>query len=93
MIHGVGPSSQTVVTGDQVILNCENSGEPTPTVEWKKDEAFIYVFNADTGYELMEDGSLLISSAEVSQTGSYVCVVTNDAGVDTRDFNLVVNGN
>lgn len=91
-ILGKGDSDITVLKGEKVILNCENTGDPTPTVDWKKDETVLSVFGDSDGFEETDEGLLVIESARVFHTGRYVCVVENDAGLTTRDFVLRVQG-
>ena len=75
-----------------MVLGCENTGYPKPEVEWLKDDLPISVFNGDTGLEKEGTGSLRIPSVRVSDSGRYVCIVGNDAGIQTRDFSLLVQG-
>ncbi|KAK3592726.1 hypothetical protein CHS0354_007728 [Potamilus streckersoni] len=86
-----GVTDITVLKGQEVLLTCENTGDPTPFVEWKKDEAPMNIFDTNNGLDLLPTGSLQITSAKVKDTGKYVCIATNDAGVDTRDFSLKVH--
>ena len=78
--------------GEEVVLGCENKGFPIPEVEWIKDESPISVFNGDTGFELQGTGSLRIPSVRISDSGRYLCIVSNDAGIQTRDFTLLIQG-
>lgn len=87
-----GPRDLRVIKGEEVRLNCENYGDPTPRVDWKKDESTVSVFDQNNGLEIVDTGSLIIHSARVDHSGRYVCIVTSDAGIDTRDFTLVVEG-
>ena len=45
-----------------------------------------------SGYQLMRSGSLLIEEAQVSDAGTYVCYVSNDAGSDIGQVRLKVLG-
>ncbi|XP_060552023.1 hemicentin-1-like isoform X2 [Ruditapes philippinarum] len=85
-----GASEITVIKGDDVTLLCENFGNPVPTVDWKKDETVLTVFDEVSGFTESENGSLLIESVRVDHSGRYVCVVENNAGIATRDFTLNV---
>ncbi|KAL4218919.1 Hemicentin-1 [Mactra antiquata] len=85
-----GPTDIKVLKNEQVYLGCDHYGDPTPTVEWKKDEVPMSVFDDANGFSQTLDGSLFIDSAKVEQSGRYVCVVSNEAGIDTRDYSLTV---
>lgn len=87
-----GATEITVIKGDNVVFFCENIGDPAPTVDWKKDETVLSVFDEVNGYSESDNGSLLIASVRVDHSGRYVCVVENDAGIATRDFTLTVLG-
>lgn len=43
-------------------------------------------------YRFAEDGSLHISSAQVSDSGPYLCMATNQAGIQRRRVDLQVSG-
>ncbi|XP_038609867.1 roundabout homolog 4 isoform X2 [Tachyglossus aculeatus] len=64
--------------GDRLVLECEPPrGHPEPTVSWRKDgEPLVPV----TGRHVVSRGSLLVTRAERSDSGNYVCVATNAAG-------------
>ena len=43
-------------------------------------------------YTVTEDGSLLLHGAQVTDTGSYLCMATNPAGTQQRRVDLQVHG-
>ncbi|XP_052788091.1 hemicentin-1-like [Mya arenaria] len=86
--HGV--TDFDVLKGDEVRLNCESSGDPQPLVEWKKDEQMLVMFDETNGFTLVDSGSIVIGAARVEHSGRYVCIVTNPAGIATRDFTINV---
>lgn len=43
-------------------------------------------------YSILEDGSLRIHSAHVSDMGRYVCMATNTAGTERKRIDLQVLG-
>lgn len=43
-------------------------------------------------YRVAEDGSLHITSAQVTDTGHYLCMATNQAGIQRRRVDLQVYG-
>lgn len=43
-------------------------------------------------YSILEDGSLQIHSARVTDTGRYMCMATNAAGTERKQIDLQVLG-
>ncbi|XP_072050382.1 uncharacterized protein [Amphiura filiformis] len=75
---GKEPTSQIVSAGDSFLLECQPpTGRPDPEVSWEKDGQLLDLNNERV--MLMEDGSLVISSATLEDAGSYMCVVQNPA--------------
>ncbi len=67
----VGPASQTVNAGTDVVLSVTATGDGTLTYQWRKDG------NDIAG---ATESSLTLSSSQVGQSGTYTVVVTNDLG-------------
>ena len=44
------------------------------------------------GYQLLPNGDLQISSAEIRDSGIYICVAQNSAGTDLGQLRLEVQG-
>ncbi|XP_055865507.1 roundabout homolog 1-like isoform X5 [Biomphalaria glabrata] len=61
---------------DTVELKCRASGDPTPNIQWKKEEGRIPFGRA----RQLDDGTLRIEKVQVSDEGVYVCVAENSAG-------------
>ncbi|KAM3601676.1 uncharacterized protein V6R79_016599 [Siganus canaliculatus] len=75
----VQPSDVEVAEGEVAVLNCgPPMGRPEPNVLWKKD-GFAIDTTDHTFTELR--GKLVISPAEKSHSGAYVCVARNTAGM------------
>ncbi len=70
------PSSQTINEGASVTFTAAVTGNPTPTLEWKKDGVAI---SGETGT------SLVINSVTPSSAGSYTVTATNSAGSVTSN--------
>eukprot|EP00795_Rhopilema_esculentum_P016435 gene16435-7846_t len=77
--------------GDKVKLHCKVEGRSPKTITWFKFRTLIGQ-NANHSY-VTPDGTLIISKAEKSDTGSYRCMVVNDvgAGLSPNPVKLVVN--
>ncbi|XP_069093155.1 hemicentin-2 isoform X1 [Pleurodeles waltl] len=68
--------------GQSVILQCESNAVPEPLITWYKDG---HQLPTSTTQQRLE-----IANAQVSDSGIYVCKVTNVAGEAERTFSLSV---
>ncbi|XP_014802303.1 PREDICTED: hemicentin-1 [Calidris pugnax] len=82
------PQAAVVHINATAVLECVAEGVPTPRITWRKDGA-IFTGN-NTRYSMLEDGSLHIHSAQVTDTGRYVCMATNTAGTERKRIDLQV---
>ncbi|XP_006867717.1 PREDICTED: roundabout homolog 4 [Chrysochloris asiatica] len=74
----IQPRDMMAVVGDQIILECGPPwGLPEPTVTWWKDGKPLILH---PGQHTVSKGSLLVAKAEKSDSGTYMCVATNNAG-------------
>nr|XP_040038202.1 roundabout homolog 2-like isoform X2 [Gasterosteus aculeatus aculeatus] len=85
-----GPSNQTQALGGLSLLKCQASGDPEPTVTWRKNG--VNLLGKDPRFSLLEHGSLQIQSTRLSDQGLYTCVATSSSGetswsayLDVRD--------
>ncbi|CAG5877958.1 unnamed protein product [Menidia menidia] len=85
-----GPSNQTQAQGGMSLLRCQASGDPEPTVTWRKNGASL--LGKDPRFSLLEHGSLQIQNTKLSDSGLYTCVATSSSGetswsayLDVRD--------
>ncbi|EEC12088.1 hemicentin, putative, partial [Ixodes scapularis] len=76
----------TIQRGGQAVLRCKADGFPLPTILWTREGDPISNPRARTE----ASGDLIIDSAELDDSGSYVCVATNAAGVHHRVVSLAV---
>lgn len=58
-----GPANQTQVLGGVSLLRCQASGEPEPTVTWRKNG--VSLAGKDPRFSLLEHGSLQIQNTKV----------------------------
>uniref|UniRef100_A0A671W9G0 Hemicentin 1 n=1 Tax=Sparus aurata TaxID=8175 RepID=A0A671W9G0_SPAAU len=81
----------TVTVNVQTTLSCEATGIPKPTVNWMKNGRAINTDQNQNMYRLLSSGSLVIIAPTVEDTAVYECVVSNEAGNDSRSINLTVH--
>ncbi|KAM5295479.1 hemicentin-1 isoform 1-T1 [Glossophaga mutica] len=86
---GSRPTEITVTRGKGVSLECEVQGIPQPTVTWMKDGRPL---TKGRGMEILDEGRILqLKNVHVSDTGRYVCVAVNVAGMTDRKYDLSVH--
>eukprot|EP00106_Octopus_bimaculoides_P001607 XP_014769049.1 PREDICTED: Down syndrome cell adhesion molecule homolog [Octopus bimaculoides] len=90
----VEPKDSFAVLGKSVQLHCKTTGTPTPSVIWQKAKGNILGNYVDMNYtqstsssqtgdarmQLLENGTLLINSAEETDHGYYLCRASNGIG-------------
>jgi len=70
---------------DEVILNCNASGYPKPTVLWFHNST---VVQANSRVLVLSNGSLLLREAVTSDVGFYVCLASSDNDIVTINVTL-----
>uniref|UniRef100_A0AC35UCA7 Down syndrome cell adhesion molecule-like protein Dscam2 n=1 Tax=Rhabditophanes sp. KR3021 TaxID=114890 RepID=A0AC35UCA7_9BILA len=71
------------------VLECPNSGIPTPTTSWLRDG--VPISGLAEKYKIHETGqSIEIKNIEIQDQARYTCVVENRGGRTSEDFNLEV---
>lgn len=58
-----GPTNQTVAVDGTVVLNCVVTGNPSPTILWRKDGVFVSTH--DSRVKQLDTGALQIRYAKV----------------------------
>lgn len=90
MIHA-GVAVVTVDEGGRAVLDCNATGNPTPTVSWF--QSFLPVpVPGDTRIRQASNDSLIVTNVSADDGGVYVCEASNIAGSETATLELVVNG-
>ncbi|XP_056893820.1 hemicentin-1 isoform X2 [Takifugu flavidus] len=83
-----GPQTVSAPINKSAVLECIVNGVPPPQVTWRKHGAILAGNNPR--YRFVEDGSLHITSAQVTDTGRYLCMATNQAGSQRKRVDLQV---
>ncbi|PWA22047.1 hypothetical protein CCH79_00010260 [Gambusia affinis] len=73
-----GPTNQTVAVDGTVALSCVTSGNPTPTILWRKDG--VLVSTHDSRVKQLDTGALQIRYAKLGDTGTYTCIASTPSG-------------
>lgn len=90
MDSGSQQSDVTVTQGNDILLECKAEGTPQPAVTWMKDGQPLL---NGRGVEILNEGHLLrLKKTQVSDTGRYVCIAVNVAGLTDRKYDLNVHG-
>uniref|UniRef100_G1Q1L7 Hemicentin 2 n=1 Tax=Myotis lucifugus TaxID=59463 RepID=G1Q1L7_MYOLU len=80
----------TVNASSTVSLQCPALGNPMPTISWLQNGL---PFSPSPRLQVLEDGQVLqVSTAEVADVASYMCVAENPAGSVEKLFTLRVQG-
>uniref|UniRef100_A0A671P4S3 Roundabout homolog 1-like n=1 Tax=Sinocyclocheilus anshuiensis TaxID=1608454 RepID=A0A671P4S3_9TELE len=71
-----GPTNQTVAVDGTVVLGCQATGTPTPTILWRKDG--VLVSTHDSRLKQLDTGALQIRY--LGDTGMYTCTASTPSG-------------
>ncbi|XP_035240222.1 LOW QUALITY PROTEIN: roundabout homolog 1-like [Anguilla anguilla] len=73
-----GPTNQTVSVDGTVVLSCLATGNPAPTILWRKDG--VLVSTHDSRIKQLDAGGLQIRYAKLGDTGMYTCIASTPSG-------------
>lgn len=85
-----GTEDLTVVKGSSASMKCLTDGTPAPTMSW-----FINGRPLSLGAHLTSSNQGMVLNfvkVEISDTGKYTCVASNEAGDTSKHFSLKVLG-
>ncbi|XP_076455301.1 hemicentin-1-like isoform X2 [Babylonia areolata] len=84
-----GPEEEKfeVMQGESILLPCEISGTPRPTVQWRQNFS---PFNPQAARFQFHETGLYIQNAQVDDKAIYECVASNTAGNVTKVITLIV---
>ena len=80
------PASKSAVAGDDVMIDCQASGDPHPDIVWTKEEGDIDISKA----KIVHGKGLRIENVHPSDEGTYVCSAKNLVGKVTAKAVLTV---
>ncbi|XP_033034389.1 netrin receptor DCC-like [Trachypithecus francoisi] len=75
--------SVTAFMGDTVLLKCEVTGEPMPTIHWQKNQQDLTPIPGDSRVVVLPSGALQISRLQPGDIGIYRCSARNPASSRT----------
>lgn len=85
------PSTVHVSEMGNTSLHCQPTGDPLPTVQWDKDLKTIHNTGSDYDrFQILENGTLIISEAHLDDDGKYGCTIGNMAGFKREEVHLIV---
>ncbi|CAL8268411.1 unnamed protein product [Arctogadus glacialis] len=82
----------TAREGQVVSFLCRAEGEPTPAVFWISPQRRRITTKSTGRLTVLPDGTLEIRYAQVTDSGTYICIASNAGGNDTYFATLTVSG-
>ena len=83
-----------VVNGENLVVSCQATGNPTPMIKWFRDEQLINVGNqsrisiSQSSNEISTSSRLTVTGFAPEDVGMYSCVAVNNLGNDSRLFQV-----
>ncbi|KAJ8274108.1 hypothetical protein COCON_G00087330 [Conger conger] len=82
----------TVREAEPALLECRAEGDPTPAIVWISPQRRRIVSRAGGRVGVLPGGTLEIRYAQVTDSGTYICIASNAGGNDTYFATLTVRG-
>ena len=90
------PQSVVAITDDEASFNCSARGKPTPTITWWRDGVMLqsddkFEISSSMGdEEYYTSSQLLISSIDLEDADTYICIAGNPVGQNMASATLDV---
>ncbi|XP_072047683.1 uncharacterized protein [Amphiura filiformis] len=84
------PKQVMALTGRSLVVPCNATGVPEPTVMWMKPEGSLVTSETNQRVTMTSDGSLRILQARKEDSGNYTCRAQNAGGQDTTSVAVVI---
>ena len=88
-VFNVTPVPMWLVNGSYLRLDCEAIGSPPPTITWlfNSDPITLIAVDCSSGsltsdLVVCSNGSVIVTSVDISHEGLYTCVADNEVGVN-----------
>ena len=78
------PVGRRLLEGTSFRLDCLALGQPTPTVTWFHDGVRI----VNSSRVQVDDRSVFVNASIVNDTGVYLCVANNSAGMTSHSLDI-----
>lgn len=83
------PENTTVYQGHTAILHCQATGDPEPHIHWMLKDKMMDI-SKNRRFQMMPNGSLVITDVTTDDTGRYTCVAGNSCSIKDRVAQLYV---
>ncbi|XP_056628956.1 hemicentin-1 isoform X2 [Triplophysa dalaica] len=85
------PSKFSAPVGEELILECQVMGTPTPKISWLRNGITLEKGNTEH-IDISPDGSTLtLLNIKPDDSGTYTCLAVSSAGQDSKIYNLIVS--
>ncbi|XP_038069656.1 protein sidekick-2-like isoform X2 [Patiria miniata] len=83
------PPEEISPAASDVTMSCGAAGIPQPTITWFRNTVDVTTLGLSR-FQVLDSGSLQITSTLATDAGMYQCLISNDAGEDIKDTWLQV---
>ncbi|CAJ0933626.1 unnamed protein product, partial [Mesorhabditis belari] len=85
------PDTVRVNIERQVTLPCRAVGQPAPVIVWSKNGVLLHELD-NPRYKQLDDGSLLITGADLEDQDTFTCTAKNEYGESQKSINVIITG-